>query len=140
MKTTLIAVLAIIIAISLYSFITQRQAEKTSAETAQKIVQLTDEESVTFRQVDPSFVCMNDDELFGIPQIPITIDDKTYYGCSSNCEQTLNKLPSARVAIDPVSGNEVDKATAVIGADESDEIYYFENQTNLLEFSKSREE
>jgi len=35
--------------------------------------------------------------------------------------------PSARTALDPVSGNKVDMAAAVVGVDKAGNIYFFES-------------
>ena len=42
--------------------------------------------------------------------------------------------PSARTALDPVSGNKVDMAAAVVGVDKAGNIYFFESIKNLNEF------
>ena len=47
--------------------------------------------------------------------------------------------PSSRMAIDPVSGNEVDKATCIIGADASGNTFYFENEENLMAYQPPAE-
>ncbi|HEY7697741.1 MAG TPA: hypothetical protein VIE88_04955, partial [Vicinamibacteria bacterium] len=52
------------------------------------------------------------------------------------CKERLTNDRSVRVAIDPVSGKEVDKATAVIGADSQDRVFYFENEKNLEKFNE----
>ena len=50
------------------------------------------------------------------------------------CEETLRNKPESRIAIDPVSGNEVDKATAIIGSDAEGKAYYFENENNFNKY------
>lgn len=132
MKNSLIAILALIAATALFVFATQTQIQ-TSPPPAK-----TPQQEASFRQVDSHLVCMINDQFFGKQQIPVKIGEKTYYGCCSNCEKTLKRDPSSRMAVDPVSGNKVDKATAVIGADSSDKAYYFENETNLLKFSEDQ--
>src|SRR5262245_55931444 len=62
-------------------------------------------------------VCMVNDQLFERDQIPVEVEGKTYYGCCKMCKKSLAEKREFRVATDPVSGKEVDKATAVIGAD-----------------------
>tara|TARA_Y100000310_G_scaffold286069_1_gene309943 strand:+ start:2819 stop:3016 length:198 start_codon:yes stop_codon:yes gene_type:complete len=59
---------------------------------------------------------------------------KTYYGCCADCKKTLNTNPSSRSAVDPISGNTVDKATAIIGADPSGKTFYFENIENFKNY------
>lgn len=89
----------------------------------------TDAQSV--RQVDASMVCMMNNKVFDKAQIPVEINGKTYYGCCSMCKDMLTKDKTLRMATDPISGQEVDKASAILGADEAGKVYYFESETNL---------
>jgi YHS domain-containing protein len=86
------------------------------------------------KQVDAKFVCFINKQRFDKPQTPVVVDGKTYYGCCESCAKTLKEDPRSRVAIDPVSGKEVDKATAVIGADKAGTIYFFESVKHLKRF------
>jgi hypothetical protein len=52
-------------------------------------------------------VCMVNDQYMGRKQIPVTIAEKTYYGC---------------------------KATAVIGRAPSGQVFYFENEDTLRKY------
>ena len=54
------------------------------------------------------------------------------------CEGRLKEDAASRIAIDPVSGNEVDKADAFIGADAEGAVYYFESEENLKSFTYDR--
>ena len=90
-----------------------------------------EETSNSLTKADPQYVCMINNELFNKKQIRIDVNDKIYYGCCAMCEKTLKTDPSSRLAIDPVSGNKVDKATAIIGADADGKVYYFENEDNF---------
>ena len=83
---------------------------------------------------DAEYVCMVNNQLFPKVQIPVEVDGKTYYGCCSMCETTLNTNPSSRSAVDPVSGNTVDKSAAIIGADSSGKTFYFENIENFKNY------
>ena len=85
----------------------------------------------TVRQVEPQMVCMVNDTAFDTPQIAVEVEGATYYGCCPMCKERLEKDASIRKAIDPVSGNEVDKAQAVIGADAEGKVHYFESEENL---------
>lgn len=87
------------------------------------------------KPVEAKMVCMMNDKLFDKEQLSIEIEGKTYYGCCPMCKEMLDKNPEKRTAIDPVSGNKVDKAMAVIGADEHGMTYYFENEENLHKYS-----
>jgi len=87
--------------------------------------------SKSLTKADPQYVCMINDELFNKKQIPVNVSGKVYYGCCEMCEKTLRNKPESRIAIDPVSGNEVDKAIAIIGTDTQGKAYYFENENNF---------
>ncbi|MGM0423089.1 MAG: hypothetical protein ACQEQL_08350 [Pseudomonadota bacterium] len=89
------------------------------------------------KAVQSDHVCMVNDTVFDKPQIPVDVTGKTYYGCCMMCKERLQKDTALRTAIDPVSGNEVDKSTAVIGAEESGRVHYFETEENLQKFDPS---
>ncbi|MGE4130928.1 MAG: TRASH domain-containing protein [Bdellovibrionales bacterium] len=82
-------------------------------------------------------VCMVTDMDFGKPQIPVEVSGKTYYGCCQNCKKTLAEDGSARVAQDPISKKSVDKAKAVIAAQDDGSVLYFENENNFKKFKAS---
>ncbi len=83
-------------------------------------------------------VCMINNQVFDKDQIPVEVEGKTYYGCCAMCKERLAKDEASRKAVDPVSMKEVDKATAVIGADAEGMVQYFENEKNLEEYNKSK--
>ncbi|WP_218110027.1 TRASH domain-containing protein [Oligoflexus tunisiensis] len=87
-----------------------------------------------WQKVDNKKVCMVTDMVFPRDQIPVQVGKKTYYGCCENCKATLGKDEKVRYAVDPVSGKQVDKATAVIGAGPDGSVAYFENDANLEKF------
>lgn len=84
--------------------------------------------------IDSKYVCMINNQSFNKEQIPVEIEGKTYYGCCQMCEAKLKGDPSSRNAVDPVSGRQVDKATAVIGTTPDGTVYYFESEKNLKAF------
>jgi YHS domain-containing protein len=88
------------------------------------------------RRVESKYVCMVNNAIFDKEQIPVEVEGKTYYGCCQMCKQALNDKRELRVAVDPVSGKEVDKAKAVIAALADGSVLYFENEEN---FKKYRE-
>lgn len=94
----------------------------------------TKQQSAALSEVDSKYVCMITDQEFAKEQIPVEVDGKTYYGCCEMCKSKLNNDPQSRVAIDPVSGNKVDKAVAFIGADSEGKVFYFESEENLTQF------
>ena len=87
-----------------------------------------------WQKVDNKKVCMVTDMVFPRVQIPVTVGNRTYYGCCENCKATLGKDEKVRFAVDPVSGKKVDKSTAVIGAGPEGSVAYFENDANLEKF------
>jgi YHS domain-containing protein len=84
--------------------------------------------------VDAKYVCMINNQRFSKVQIPIEVEGRTYYGCCDMCKDKLGGDPTSRVAVDPVSGKEVDKAKAVIGVDADGAAYYFESAENLKRY------
>lgn len=77
---------------------------------------------------------MINNRRFEEKQIPVPIGDKTYYGCCQMCVRELNENPESRFAIDPVSGEKVNKAEAVIGALPNGKIRYFESEETMRQF------
>lgn len=90
------------------------------------------------RPIDPSLVCMVNDAYMGVAQIPVPVNGKTYYGCCQGCVDKLNNLESARIAIDPYSGNPVDKSEAyIVLMNTQGAVAYFESETNYSAFKKN---
>jgi len=97
----------------------------------------TIEQSSALTKVDSKYVCMITNQEFAREQIPVELEGKTYYGCCEMCKAKIKNNPQSREATDPVSGNKVDKADAVIGAAPDGNVFYFENEENLSQFSPS---
>jgi len=98
---------------------------------------LGSEDREAMEVVDSEYVCMVNDAVYDKKQVHVQVEGKDYYGCCEMCKERLAKDGSLRVAIDPVSGKEVDKATAVIGADSYKRVFYFENQKNFEKFKEA---
>jgi YHS domain-containing protein len=90
-------------------------------------------------RVETKTVCMINEHAMGKDQIPIEIDGRTYYGCCEMCKKALATDAAKRVAVDPVSGKQVDKATAVIASQEDGRVFYFENEASLAKYNKQFE-
>ena len=90
------------------------------------------------KKVETKYVCMINNQVFDKVQIPVEVEGKTYYGCCAMCKERLAKDPESRKAVDPYSQKEVDKATAVIGADAEGTVQYFESEKNLEEYNKKK--
>ena len=86
------------------------------------------------RVSDVSQVCMVNNQFMGKPQIPIAVEGRTYYGCCAMCKDRLGNDPAARTAQDPVTGEKVDKATAVIIKDSSGNVMYFASEDTLRRY------
>ncbi len=85
-------------------------------------------------QVEAQYVCMVNNTVFDRPQIPVIVNNKTYYGCCAGCKDRLTNDAAIRTARDPISNNEVDKSIAIYGAASDGKVYYFENTTNLEQY------
>jgi YHS domain-containing protein len=112
-------------------------ATPTWSESQDKQAEASEKDSdteISLVKVDPKYVCMPNNKLFKKEQLSTEIDGKTYYGCCKMCINALNTDPSQRRAVDPVSGAEIDKAGAIIGAAPDNTIYYFESEENLENF------
>lgn len=86
--------------------------------------------------VEAAYVCMVNDASYDKEQVRVDVEGKTYYGCCEMCKARLERDESLRVGIDPVSGKEVDKATAIIASDSYHRVFYFENEENLAKFKE----
>lgn len=87
-------------------------------------------------QVETKKVCMVNDALFEKDQIPVEVEGKTYYGCCQMCKARLAEDAAVRSAVDPVTGNTVDKATAVPGALADGRVFYFESVETLAKYNE----
>jgi YHS domain-containing protein len=83
-------------------------------------------------------VCMVNDRFFARKQIPVEVEGKTYYGCCAACKDRLAQDRTVRYAVDPVSGDEVDKATAVIAAAADDTVLYFASEESFRKYLTER--
>lgn len=91
--------------------------------------------TASVRAVESKRVCMINNRLMNEDQIPVTVGDKTYFGCCPMCKERLENDQKSRTATDPISGRQVDKALAVIGARPSGQVVYFESLENLKAYA-----
>lgn len=89
------------------------------------------------KPVKAQFICMVNNQSYDTPQISVEVEGKTYYGCCPMCKDRLANDPAVRSAVDPVSGNTVNKADAVIGSGPDRTVYYFENEENFQKYASS---
>ena len=111
-------------------FATPLYAQPSQADDAGK-------QTTSIERVANKYVCMVNDQHYESIQIEVPVGDKTYYGCCQGCVTTLKMDPESRAATDPVTGSEVDKATAVIGALLDGSVRYFESKETLQQFAES---
>ena len=86
-------------------------------------------------KVESKTVCMINEHAMGKDQIPVEVDGKTYYGCCDMCKKALSTDATKRVSTDPVTGKQVDKAKAVIAAQEDGRVFYFESDETLAKYN-----
>ena len=96
-------------------------------------------ERIGLRSVPSDEVCMVNDRHMGVRQIPVAVGERTYFGCCEMCEGRLKKEAGVRSAVDPISGRQVDKAAAVIGARPGGAVLYFESEETLRKFAATLE-
>jgi len=113
MKTRVVVVLALVLALCTTAFAADAKAP------------------TKLKKVESQNVCMITEHHMGKAQVPVTVDGKTYYGCCEMCKKQLAEDASKRKAKDALTGEEIDKATAVIGADDDGKVYYFASEKNL---------
>lgn len=79
---------------------------------------------------------MVNDRYMGTTQIPTEVEGRTYYGCCAMCSGRLRGEPAVRSAKDPVSGEPVDKSSAVIAATDDGKVLYFKNAQTLAAYHR----
>lgn len=94
-------------------------------------------QAAELKRVPTEKVCMINNEFMSKKQIPVEVDGKTYYGCCQACYTALKTNAATRYAVDPVSGNEVDKAKAVIGSRPDGKVFYFESESSFTAYQKA---
>jgi YHS domain-containing protein len=125
-------IFALVLTAALTIYTVQARAQNQGSETTQANT------STDLKQVESKYVCMVTNQLYDKEQIPVAVDGKMYYGCCQMCEAKLKEDPTSRMATDPVSGKEVDKSTAVIGAAPDGKVYYFENAEDLKAYANTQ--
>lgn len=85
-----------------------------------------------------SDVCMVQNRHGIMKMIPVEINGKMYYGCCAGCVGKLKFNPAVRFAKDPVTGKEVDKASAFIVGNRDGTVTYFESRESAEQFSASK--
>lgn len=112
----------------------QNTSESTSS-TATAMAQNNTQNPQVGDHVPSNLVCMVNNEYMGKEQLVVEVEGKTYYGCCEMCQERLPKDESVRYAVDPQTGEKVDKATAyIVLAGPRGEVAYFANEKNYKDF------
>lgn len=88
-------------------------------------------------QSESNKVCMVTDKYMGSEQIPVSVEGKAYYGCCAGCASKLKENQNnVRFSKDPLTGEEVDKATAYIVhiTDGSNNVFYFKSKKTYQQY------
>jgi YHS domain-containing protein len=129
-------ILAVVIALAVAAC--SQESAKSSQSSAQSAQQAQTSGAALpaglTRVADPSQVCMVNDQYMGKPQIPVEVEGRTYYGCCPMCKDKLNNQASARLAQDPVTGEQVDKSSALMVQDAAGKILYFASEATLSRY------
>ena len=84
---------------------------------------------------------MVNDAYMGKKQFDVKFDGKIYYGCCEMCKERIPKDATVRLAIDPYSNKQVDKAVAVIAVTGNNgEVSYFESKDNYTKYLKKQKQ
>lgn len=80
-------------------------------------------------------VCMVNNAYMAKEQIEVPHEGKMYYGCCNMCVKRIPEDIAVRVALDPQTGNEVNKSEATIAIlGENGKVGYFENEQSLKDY------
>lgn len=95
-------------------------------------------EAQTLQSVKHSDVCMVQNRHGIMKMIPVEINGKMYYGCCAGCVGKLKFNPAVRLALDPVTGKQVDKSAAFIVGNRDGTVIYFESRETAEKFFDSK--
>lgn len=117
----------------------QKKQDNSTNIVTNEVVNKSVENATKQAKLKSSFVCYVNNNYMGIEQIPVEVDGKTYYGCCEGCVDKLKNIRETRYALDPLTGAEVDKATAyiVLKPNSGAVVLYFQSEENYLKFIKS---
>lgn len=129
-----------VVALGVFSLVSCKQKEAqpvSNAEAATEIAIPTGKAYYYGDIVPNDLVCMVNNAFMGVEQLEVEYEGKTYYGCCEMCQDRIPTEETARVGVDPYSGNTVDKAEAVIAITGArGEVSYFENKSNYENYMK----
>ena len=137
-------VISSILTLSLIALITigcnnTKKEVKTEPAPVPVAVEKTEVAQTSSAKIESSKVCYVNNKFMGIDQIPVLVDNKTYYGCCEGCVTKLQEnLGDVRYGVDPLTGEKVDKAMAyiVLSPLGNNDVLYFESEKNYLAYTK----
>ena len=91
------------------------------------------------REIPDSLVCMVNNTIKRKAIDSLVVSGKTYWGCCSDCKSKLAKNENNILfAVDPISGNQLSKADAVIHRDplKRGKVMYFESEESYKKFKR----
>ena len=95
--------------------------------------------SCTIPSIDAKQVCAVENMIQARDGIPCEHDGKTYWVCCPRCVDAFKDNPDAyRLATDPVSGEAVDKATALVQP-YAGRVFFFGSEATRAAFNKEPE-
>ena len=127
-----------IIAFVATMFTACNENSKETVKIAEQSVMESNHKAFNIGDIVPSdLVCMVNNEYMGKKQIEVDFEEKIYYGCCQMCKERIPTDESVRMAIDPHSKKQVDKATALIAVTGNHgEVSYFENKATYINYIK----
>ena len=134
-------IIFLVIPALLLLFSCNSDTKKSSQAAKQNVSEQTVQSSSAgdkYEIVEQEKVCMVNDRFMGVKQIPIEADGITYYGCCQNCVKKIQEnQENVRYSKDPLSGEQVDKATAVIVKNNEDgRVKYFSSKESAEKYMK----
>lgn len=93
-----------------------------------------------FEIVQNEKVCMVNDRYMVVKQLPVEVDGIIYYGCCENCVAKIqNNIGDVRYGRDPITGDKVDKANAIIVQNKKNGVvFYFKTRDMANTFIKKQ--
>lgn len=101
-----------------------------------RVPQKHNKETAAVKPLPTNQVCMINNKFMSKDQIPVQVNNKTYYGCCQGCVGTLKNDQAARTATDEVTKQQVDKATAfiIVKPGTRDDVLYFVSKQNAATY------
>ena len=136
---------AIIVPFLLSSCLSGTKKEASNSVKSEEIVQVpksAQEKTSNYKYeiVSNEKVCMVNDRYMVVKQLPVEVDGIIYYGCCENCVAKIqNNIGDVRYGKDPITGDKVDKANAIIVQNKKNGVvFYFKTKDIANTFIKKQ--